>query len=42
LRRLVEEGLLTREDAGRGRRSTYSLTEAAIALVSVIVRASRL
>lgn len=36
LRHLVEEGLLTREDAGRGRRSTNSLTEAAIELVPVM------
>ena len=33
LRRLVSAGLLTRADAGRGRRVTYSLTEAAIELV---------
>jgi DNA-binding HxlR family transcriptional regulator len=36
LRRLVAGGLLTREDVGRGRRATYSLTEAAIALVPVM------
>ena len=36
LRRLVAAGLLTREDAGRGRRATYSLTEAAIELVPVM------
>ena len=36
LRRLVAAGLLTREDAGRGRRPTYSLTEAAIELVPVM------
>lgn len=36
LRRLVAGGLLTREDAGRGRRATYSLTEAAIELVPVM------
>ena len=36
LRRLVAAGLLTREDAGRGRRVTYSLTEAAIELVPVM------
>ena len=41
LRRLVEEGLLTREDAGRGRRSTYSLTEAAIELVPVMAELGR-
>lgn len=37
LRRLVAAGLLTREDVGRGRRATYSLTEAAIELVPVMV-----
>ncbi len=37
LRDLVADGLLTREDAGRGRRATYSLTEAAIELVPVLV-----
>jgi DNA-binding HxlR family transcriptional regulator len=36
LRRLVAAGLLTREDAGRGRRATYSLTEASIELVPVM------
>ncbi|WP_028933797.1 winged helix-turn-helix transcriptional regulator [Pseudonocardia spinosispora] len=36
LRRLVAEGLLTRADAGRGRRAEYSLTEAAIQLVPVM------
>jgi DNA-binding HxlR family transcriptional regulator len=36
LRRLVAAGLLTREDAGRGRRVTYSLTESAIELVPVM------
>jgi DNA-binding HxlR family transcriptional regulator len=36
LRRLVSAGLLTRADAGRGRRVTYSLTEAAIELVPVM------
>jgi DNA-binding HxlR family transcriptional regulator len=36
LRRLVAGGLLTREDGGRGRRVTYSLTEAAIELVPVM------
>ncbi|PVZ11911.1 winged helix-turn-helix transcriptional regulator [Actinomycetospora cinnamomea] len=35
LRRLVDDGMLTREDAGRGRRATYSLTESSIALVPV-------
>src|SRR5918911_2407916 len=36
LRRLVAAGLLTRADVGRGRRATYSLTEAAIELVPVL------
>jgi DNA-binding HxlR family transcriptional regulator len=36
LRRLVAAGMLTREDAGRGRRVTYSLTEASIRLVPVM------
>jgi DNA-binding HxlR family transcriptional regulator len=36
LRRLVLAGLLTRADAGRGRRVTYSLTEASIELVPVM------
>jgi DNA-binding HxlR family transcriptional regulator len=36
LRRLVAGGLLTREDVSRGRRATYSLTEAAIELVPVM------
>jgi DNA-binding HxlR family transcriptional regulator len=35
LRHLVASGLLTRDDVGRGRRATYSLTEAAIQLVPV-------
>lgn len=35
LRHLVASGLLTRDDAGRGRRVTYSLTEPAIQLVPV-------
>ena len=35
LQRLVASGLLTRDDPGRGRRATYSLTEHAIALVPV-------
>jgi DNA-binding HxlR family transcriptional regulator len=35
LQRLVGGGLLTRDDAGRGRKATYSLTEAAIELVPV-------
>jgi DNA-binding HxlR family transcriptional regulator len=36
LKRLVAAGLLTREDAGRGRRVTYSLTEPSIQLVPVM------
>src|ERR1700730_4747281 len=36
LRRLGGGGRLTREDVGRGRRATYSLTEAAIELVPVM------
>lgn len=36
LRRLVADGLLTRAQAGRGRRAEYSLTEAAIQLVPVM------
>lgn len=35
LKSLVASGLLTRDDAGRGRRATYSLTEASIELVPV-------
>lgn len=35
LKRLVQAGLLTRDDAGRGQRATYSLTEQAIQLVPV-------
>lgn len=35
LKRLVATGLLTREDAGPGRRAAYSLTEASIQLVPV-------
>jgi len=35
LRRLVDDGMLTRDDPGRGRRATYSLTESSIALVPV-------
>ncbi|MCD2193451.1 helix-turn-helix transcriptional regulator [Actinomycetospora endophytica] len=35
LKSLVASGLLIRDDAGRGRRATYSLTEAAIQLVPV-------
>ncbi|SFO36852.1 winged helix-turn-helix transcriptional regulator [Amycolatopsis rubida] len=37
LRTLTEAGLLTRDSAGRGQRATYSLTEAAIQLVPVLV-----
>ena len=36
LRDLLAAGLLTRDDPGRGRRATYSLTEAAIQLVPVL------
>ena len=36
LRRLVDDGLLTREDVGPGRRAAYSLTEPAIQLVPVL------
>ena len=35
LQRLVRSGLLTRDEAGRGRKATYSLTDAAIELVPV-------
>jgi DNA-binding HxlR family transcriptional regulator len=35
LHTLVASGLLTRDDPGRGRRATYSLTEAAIQLIPV-------
>lgn len=35
LKRLVRGGLLTRDNAGRGRKATYSLTEDAIELVPV-------
>ena len=38
LKRLVSAGLLTREDAGPGRRAAYSLTEASIQLVPVFVQ----
>ena len=38
LQRLVRDGLLTRDDAGRGQRATYSLTEAAIQLVPVFAQ----
>ncbi|QFZ24544.1 transcriptional regulator [Saccharothrix syringae] len=36
LRNLVAAGLLTHDDPGAGRRATYSLTEASIALVPVL------
>ncbi|HUB40374.1 MAG TPA: helix-turn-helix domain-containing protein [Streptosporangiaceae bacterium] len=35
LKRLVQAGLLTRDNAGRGQRAAYSLTEQAIQLVPV-------
>ena len=38
LKRLVSAGLLTREDAGPGRRAAYSLTEASIRLVPVFAQ----
>lgn len=38
LKRLVKAGLLTREDAGPGRRAAYSLTEASILLVPVFAQ----
>lgn len=38
LKRLVAGGLLTRDDAGRGHRATYSLTEQAIQLVPVFAQ----
>lgn len=37
LRNLVEEGLLSRDDARRGQRAAYSLTEAGIQTVPVMV-----
>lgn len=40
LKKLVDEGLLTRDDAGAGRRSTYSLTDAAIELLPVLIQLS--
>jgi DNA-binding HxlR family transcriptional regulator len=40
LKRLVKAGLLTREDAGPGRRAAYSLTEASIQLVPVFAQLS--
>ncbi len=38
LRRLVDGGLLTRDDPGAGRKATYSLTEDAIQLVPVLAQ----
>ena len=38
LKRLVSTGLLTREDAGPGRRAAYSLTEESIQLVPVFAQ----
>src|SRR5690348_8768360 len=38
LKRLVGAGLLTREDAGPGRRAAYSLTEASIPLAPVFAQ----
>jgi len=38
LKRLVSAGLLTREDAGPGRRAAYSLTEASIQLVPIFAQ----
>lgn len=38
LRRLVDSGLLTRDDARPGQRARYSLTEAAIQLVPVFAQ----
>ena len=37
LKKLVGHGLLTRDDAGRGRRAAYTLTEAGIDAVPVMV-----
>lgn len=37
LRKLVAEGLLTREETARGQRAAYSLTEAGIQVVPVMV-----
>lgn len=36
LKRLVEAGLLTRDDARRGQRATYSLTEAGIQVLPIM------
>ena len=41
LRDLVAAGLLTRDDAGAGRRATYSITEFAIELVPALAKLSR-
>ncbi len=38
LKKLVDCGLLTRDDAGPGRRATYSLTEPSIQLVPVLAQ----
>jgi DNA-binding HxlR family transcriptional regulator len=38
LKRLVSAGLLTREDAGPGRKAAYSLTESSIRLVPVFAQ----
>ncbi len=38
LKRLVRDGLLTRDDAGPGQKATYSLTEPAIQLVPVFAQ----
>lgn len=38
LKQLVQSGLLTREDAGPGRRAAYSLTESSIQLVPVFAQ----
>lgn len=40
LRTLVEAGLLTRDEAGRGKRATYTLTEPAIQLVPVLAHSA--
>lgn len=40
LKRLVRTGLLTRDDAGPGKRAVYSLTEASIQLVPVLAQIS--
>ncbi len=37
LRRLTEAGLLTREDARRGQRAAYSLTEAGVQVLPIMV-----